>query len=89
MNKSVDKAVEIIGDYVNGQITITWNTRQTAEQYVEVRAMSGEPEEFDFEEFVEYVKSNTSEIIDQLKRSDIEEMLFVVNQFGEEVEDNE
>lgn len=93
MNKSVDKAVEVIGEYVNGQITITWDTRQTAEQYAEIREQNEESPEFSIEEFVEYLKSNTAEVVIQLSESkreeDLLENIFVVNQFGEEVKDNE
>ena len=93
MSKSVDKAVEVIGEYVNGQITITWDTRQTAEQYAEIREQNEESPEFSIEEFVEYLKSNTAEVVIQLSESkreeDLLENIFVVNQFGEEVKDNE
>jgi hypothetical protein len=53
--------------------------------------MSDESPEFTVEEFVEYLKSNTADVVIQLSNSrreeDLLEVISVVNQFGEVVED--
>jgi len=91
MSKSVENVVERFGQYVNGQIVMTWDTRQTAEQYLEIREMNDDSPEFTVEEFVEYLKSNTADVVIQLSNSnreeDLLEVISVVNQFGEVVED--
>ena len=91
MSKSVENVVNLIGEYVNGQIVITWNTRQTAEQYLEIREMNDDSPEFTVEDFVEYVKSNTADVVFQLSESireeDLLEVISVVNSYGEVVED--
>ena len=91
MSKSVENVVDLIGQYVNGQIVMTWDTRQTAEQYLEIREMNDDSPEFTVEEFVEYLKSNTADVVIQLSESkreeDLLEVISVVNQFGEVVED--
>jgi hypothetical protein len=93
MSKSVEDVVNLIGEYVNGQIVMTWNTRQTAEQFLEIREQGGvdDDPEFTIEEFIEYVKSNTADVVIQLSESkreeDLLEVISVVNQYGEVVED--
>ena len=91
MSKSVENVVNLIGKYVNGQIVMTWDTRQTAEQYLEIREMNDDSPEFTVEDFVEYVKSNTADVVIQLSESrreeDLLEVISVVNSDGEVVED--
>ena len=93
MSKSVENVVNLIGRYVNGQIVMTWDTRQTAEQFLEIREQGGvdDDPEFTIEEFIEYVKSNTADVVIQLSESrreeDLLEVISVVNSDGEVVED--
>jgi hypothetical protein len=93
MSKSVDEVVERFGQFVNGQITMTWDTRQTAEQFLEIRSQGGVDDnpEFSIEEFVEYVRANTSDNIDQTIQAfgqiGLEKEIFVLTQDGEVVED--
>lgn len=91
MSKSVENVVNLIGKYVNGQIVMTWDTRQTAEQYLEIREMNDDSPEFTVEDFVEYLKSNTADVVIQLSNSrreeDLLEVISVVNSDGEVVED--
>jgi hypothetical protein len=93
MSKSVENVIERFGRYVNGQITMTWDTRQTAEQFLEIRSQGGVDDnpEFTIEEFVEYVRANTSDNIDQTIQAfgqiGLEKEIFVLTQDGEVVED--
>jgi len=92
MSDSVDKVVERFGEFVNGQITMTWDTRQTAEQFLEIRSQGGVDDnpEFTIEQFIEYVRSNTSDNIDQTIQAfgqiGLEKEISVLTQDGEVVE---
>jgi hypothetical protein len=93
MSKSVENVVERFGQYVNGQIVITWNTEQTAGQFLEIRSQGGVDDnpEFTIEEFVEYVRSNTSDVIQNILESfgqvGLEKEIFILTEDGEVVED--
>lgn len=93
MTNSVDSVVKSFGEFVTGQINITWDTRQTAEQFLEIREQGGledDPIEFTVEEFVEYVRSNTSDIIQQTLESfgqiGLEKEIFVLSEDGDSIE---
>jgi hypothetical protein len=60
---NVENVVDELGDYVTAQVSLTWATRQTAEQYVEIRVQSGESAEFTLDDFLEYVRSNVVDVI--------------------------
>lgn len=49
------------GKTLTGQMNISYFTRQTAEQFLEITSDNGE--EFDEEMFLEYVVSNVAEVI--------------------------
>jgi hypothetical protein len=87
MSKSVEAVIEKFGVMVNGQIAIAWDTKQTAEQFLEIRRDGGDTEEFDVEEFVEYVKSNSSEVIKMTLESfgqiQLEKEMAVIGDSGE------
>jgi hypothetical protein len=87
MSKSVEAVIEKFGVMVNGQITIAWDTKQTAEQFLEIRRDGGDSVEFDVEEFVEYVKSNSSEVIKMTLESfgqiQLENEMAVIGDSGE------
>ena len=93
MSKSVEDAVEQFGEMITGQISIAWNTRQTAEQFLEIREQGGveDDPEFSIEEFVEYVRANTSDVIQQTLESfgqiGLEKEIFVLDSDGHAVED--
>jgi hypothetical protein len=95
MSKSVENVVERFGQYVNGQIVITWNTEQTAGQFLEIRSQGGVDDnpEFSIGEFVEYVRSNTSDVIQNILESfgqvGLEKEIFILTEDGEVVEDVE
>lgn len=93
MTNSVDSVVKSFGEFVTGQINITWNTRQTAEQFLEIReqgGLEGDPVEFSIEEFIEYVRSNTSDVIQQTLESfgqiGLEKEIFILDAEGADVE---
>ena len=94
MTNSVDSVVKSFGEFVTGQINITWNTRQTAEQFLEIREQGGlvdDPIEFSVEEFLEYVRANTSDIIQQTLESfgqiGLEKDIFVLSEDGSPIEE--
>jgi hypothetical protein len=94
MSNSVDSVVKSFGEFVTGQINITWNTRQTAEQFLEIREQGGlvdDPIEFSVEEFLEYVRANTSDIIQQTLESfgqiGLEKDIFVLSEDGSPIEE--
>lgn len=93
MSVSVDTAVKVCGQFVTGQISITWDTRQTAEQFIEIRtdgAIDDDPIEFTMEEFIEYVKSNTADVIQHYLEDggqiELEKEIFILDAEGSEVE---
>jgi hypothetical protein len=53
--------VQRVGRTINAQLTLTWDTQQTLEQYLEI--IEDSDNKFDFEEFVEYVLLNAVEDI--------------------------
>ena len=85
---SIEELVEQIGETVNGQLTYSWNTRQTLEQYAEVREQSGESAEFDIEDFAEYVRGNVFEIIaEDAGRNAIRNAIYVTNEYGTPIDE--
>jgi hypothetical protein len=57
-----DGVLQRVGQTLNAQITLSWDTAQTLGQYLEIRDDLGE--DFDFEDFIEYVLSNSVEQIE-------------------------
>lgn len=93
MSQSVENAVAKFGRMVTGQINVAWDTRQTAEQFLEIREQGGlvdDPIEFTIEEFVEYVRSNTSDVVASWAeegRISLEEEIFLLDEDGKTIED--
>lgn len=90
MSKSVNDAVEKFGEFITAQIVMTWNTRQTAEQFLEIReqgGLDGDAVEFSIEEFVEYVRANTSDAVQQTLEAfgqiGLEKEILVMDEDGE------
>jgi hypothetical protein len=95
MSKAVEEVVEKFGQMVIGQISIAWDTRQTAEQFLEIReqsAIEGDDVEFSIDEFIEYVRSNTSDIVQQtlevFGQIGLEKEIYVLDAEGVEVEES-
>jgi hypothetical protein len=95
MSKAVEEVVEKFGQMVIGQISIAWDTRQTAEQFLEIReqsAVEGDNVEFGIDEFIEYVRSNTSDIVQQtlevFGQIGLEKEIYVLDAEGVEVEES-
>lgn len=85
---TIDELVEQIGESVNGQITYSWDTRQTLEQYAEVREQSGQSAEFDLEDFAEYVRDNVFEILaEDAGRKSMRKAIYVTNQYGTPIDE--
>jgi hypothetical protein len=87
--KLVEEFVGKIGQTVNAQLTITWDTKQTLEQYLEILSDNGD--EFVEEDFLEYLRNNAIDYIEDTTRYDgyiaLEKMWVLVNDQGEEIDD--
>lgn len=80
----IEGVLQRVGQTINAQLTITWNTKQTLEQYLEVLAGSGG--EYDFDSFIEYVMLNSvEELMNSLEAegsSLLEENFFITDSDG-------
>lgn len=80
----VEGVLQRVGQTINAQLTISWNTKQTLEQYLEVLAGSGD--EYDFDSFIEYVMLNSvEELMNSLEAegsSLLEENFFITDSDG-------
>jgi hypothetical protein len=65
--------------YTNVQLTMSWDTKQTMGQYDEIR----ENNPYDHDEFLEYVKLNFMDWLDNSSQKDIMRELVVLNDEGE------
>jgi hypothetical protein len=55
----IDGVLQRVGQTLNAQLTISWSTKQTLEQYLEI--IKDNDSEFDFDSFIEYVMMNSVE----------------------------
>jgi hypothetical protein len=58
---------ERIGQTINAQFTLTWDTKQTLGQYLEI--LDGD--HFDIDNFLEYVRDNALETIAEMAPADL------------------
>ena len=65
--------------YINVQLTMSWDTKQTMGQYDEIR----ENNPYDDDDFLEYVKLNFMDWLDNSSQKDIMRELVVLNDEGE------
>lgn len=65
--------------YINVQLTMTWDTKQTMGQFDEIR----ENDPFDEGDFFEYVKANFIEWLENSTEKEIRRELVVLNDEGE------
>jgi hypothetical protein len=65
--------------YINVQLTMSWDTKQTMGQYDEIR----ENNPFDEEEFFEYVKHNFIDWLENSTEKEIRRELVILNDEGE------
>lgn len=65
--------------YINVQLTMSWDTKQTMGQYDEIR----ENNPYDDDDFLEYVKLNFIDWLDNSSQKDIMRELVVLNDEGE------
>lgn len=68
--------------YINVQLTMSWDTKQTMGQYDEIR----ENNPYDDDDFLEYVKLNFMDWLDNSSQKDIMRELVVLNDEGEVLE---
>ena len=61
MNNSdiIEGVLQSVGQNINAQLTITWDTKQTLESYLAILKDNGD--EFTFTNFIEYVMLNSVE----------------------------
>jgi hypothetical protein len=57
-----DGVLQRVGQTLNAQITLSWDTAQTLGQYLEI--LKDNESDFDFDSFIEYVLSNSVEQIE-------------------------
>ena len=80
----IEGVLQRVGQTINAQLTISWDTKQTLEQYLEVLAGSGG--EYDFDSFIEYVMLNSvEELMNSLEAegsSLLEENFFITDSDG-------
>lgn len=63
---NIETFIEEHGETISGTITVTYNTRQTFEQLIEITGDGGDdPDEITEDEFLEYVRSNVTDYIAQ------------------------
>jgi hypothetical protein len=55
----IEGVLQRVGQTLNAQLTITWSTKQTLEQYLEI--IRDSDTEYDFDSFIEYVMMNSVE----------------------------
>lgn len=72
-NDIIDGVLQRVGQEIIGQLNVSWDTRQTLEQYLEVIADNDNV--FDFDEFMEYVHHNLVEEIMLSLQSERESLL--------------
>lgn len=71
--------------YTNAQITLSWDTKQTMEQFAEIREQSlGEP--YSQEAFIEYVASNFLEWLRNSSDKELMREILILNDEGEVLE---
>jgi adenylate cyclase class IV len=78
-----EKWIERIGQTVNAQFTLTWDTKQTLGQYLEI--IADNDNEFTIDGFIEYARDNALEVISQLTQIELESYLTLVADDGMEI----
>lgn len=65
LEAEAEQFIERVGETINGQFMLSYRTRQTLEQFLEIREQGGVDEApfFDEELFLEYVLDNVAEVI--------------------------
>lgn len=65
LEAEAEQFIERVGETINGQFMLSYRTRQTLEQFLEIREQGGVDEApfFDEEMFLEYVLDNVAEVI--------------------------
>jgi hypothetical protein len=71
--------------YTNAQITLSWDTKQTMEQYEEIRRDCDDAP-YQRELFLEYVASNFFEWLKNASDKEIMRQIVILNDEGEELE---
>ena len=81
----IDGVLQRVGQTINAQLTITWNTKQTLEQYLEI--IKDNDSEYSFDDFIEYVMLNSvEELMNSLEAegsSLLEENFFITDSDGQ------
>jgi len=83
MMKENKKMVSKLTKFTITQLNITWDTKQTLKQYLDI--IQENSKEYDEEEFLEYVMSNFVEWVRDSNDKDIRRELVVLNDNGEEL----
>ena len=79
----IEGVLQRVGQTINAQLTISWDTKQTLEQYLEIIKHA---ELFSFDSFIEYVMLNSvEELMNSLEAegsSLLEENFFITDSDG-------
>lgn len=78
-----EQMIDYIGPTINAQLTLTWDTAQTLDQYIEL--IDGETPSLD--DFLEYLLDNATEDITNMAESrvDLQHYTKLTKDTGEEV----
>lgn len=81
----IDGVLQRVGQTINAQLTITWNTKQTLSTYLDI--IEDSDIEYSFDDFIEYVLMNS---VDELMMSIesegaslVEENFFITDSDGQ------
>jgi hypothetical protein len=81
--KENKEMVSKLTKFTTTQLNITWDTKQTLKQYLDIIKENGK--EYDEEEFLEYIMSNFVEWVRESNDKDIRRELVVLNDDAEEL----
>ena len=81
----IDGVLQRVGQTLNAQLTITWDTKQTLGQYLEI--VKDNDNNYSFEDFIEYVMLNSvEELMNSIEAegaSLLEENFFITDSDGQ------
>jgi hypothetical protein len=81
----IDGVLQRVGQTLNAQLTITWDTKQTLGQYLEI--VKDNDNNYSFEDFIEYVMMNSvEELMNSIEAegaSLLEENFFITDSDGQ------
>jgi len=84
-NDIIEGVLQRVGQNLNAQLTITWDTKQTLGQFLEI--VKDNDNDYSFEDFIEYVMMNSvEELMNSIEAegaSLLEENFFITDSDGQ------